>query len=61
VRARNLAENADEMRQPLHARQPLGRMGRPEEIATAALYLAAGEAAFVIGSALVIDGAWTAR
>ncbi len=45
----------------LHARQPLGRMGQPEEIAAAALYLAADEAAFVTGSTLVIDGGWTAR
>ncbi len=40
--------------------QAIGRMGRPEEIAAAALYLASDEAAFVTGSALVIDGAWSA-
>jgi hypothetical protein len=58
--ARNLAENVDEMCQPLDStRQPLGRMEWPEDIA-AALYLAADEAAFVIGSAQVIDG-WTTR
>jgi NAD(P)-dependent dehydrogenase (short-subunit alcohol dehydrogenase family) len=33
-------------------------MGRPEEIAAAALYLASDEASFVTGSALVIDGCW---
>ena len=33
-------------------------MGRPEEIAAAALYLASDEAAFVTGSALMIDGGW---
>jgi 2-keto-3-deoxy-L-fuconate dehydrogenase len=49
------------VRQTLHARQPIGRMGQPEEIAAAALYLAADEAAFVTGSALVIDGGWTAK
>src|SRR5262249_31379727 len=49
------------VRQTLHARQPLGRMGQPEEIAAAALYLASDEAAFVTGSALVIDGGWTAK
>lgn len=38
--------------------QALGRMGRPEEIAAAALYLASDEAAFVTGSALMIDGGW---
>jgi 2-keto-3-deoxy-L-fuconate dehydrogenase len=59
--ARNFAANKDEVRQQLHARQPIGRMGRPDEIATAALYLASDEAAFVTGSALVIDGGWTAK
>lgn len=39
--------------------QSIGRMGRPEEIAAAALYLASDEAAFVTGSALMIDGGWT--
>jgi NAD(P)-dependent dehydrogenase (short-subunit alcohol dehydrogenase family) len=38
--------------------QALGRMGRPEEIAAAALYLASDAAAFVTGSALMIDGGW---
>lgn len=58
---RNYAETKDEVREVLHARQPIGRMGRPDEIASAALYLASDEAAFVTGSALVIDGGWTAR
>jgi NAD(P)-dependent dehydrogenase (short-subunit alcohol dehydrogenase family) len=40
--------------------QALGRMGTPEEIAAAVLYLASDEAAFVTGSALVIDGGWSA-
>jgi 2-keto-3-deoxy-L-fuconate dehydrogenase len=37
-------------------RQPLGRMGRPEEIALMAVYLASDESAFVTGSVMVIDG-----
>src|SRR5437868_4575725 len=40
--------------------QALGRMGRPEEIAGAALYLASDEAAFVTGTAFLIDGGWSA-
>jgi 2-keto-3-deoxy-L-fuconate dehydrogenase len=40
--------------------QPVGRMGRPDEVAAAALYLASDEAAFVTGSALSIDGGWSA-
>ncbi len=58
---RHFAGHEDEVRQQLHARQPIGRMGRPDEIASAALYLASEEAAFVTGSALVIDGGWTAK
>ena len=38
------------------AKRPLGRMGRPEEIARAALYLASDAASFVTGTALVVDG-----
>jgi NAD(P)-dependent dehydrogenase (short-subunit alcohol dehydrogenase family) len=58
---RSFPGHEEEIRQTLHARQPIGRMGRPEEIAAAALYLASEEAAFVTGSALVIDGGWTAK
>jgi len=41
------------------ATQALGRMGKPEEIAAAALYLASDEAAFVTGTALLIEGGFT--
>ncbi len=58
---RSFPGQEEAVRQTLHARQPLGRMGQPEEIAAAALYLASDEAAFVTGSALVIDGGWTAK
>jgi len=40
---------------------PMGRWGRPEEIAQAALYLASDESSFVNGTALVVDGGWIAR
>jgi 2-keto-3-deoxy-L-fuconate dehydrogenase len=40
--------------------QAIGRMGKPEEIAAAALYLASDEAAFVTGSEFIIDGGWSA-
>jgi NAD(P)-dependent dehydrogenase (short-subunit alcohol dehydrogenase family) len=39
---------------------PIGRFGRPEEIAKAALFLASDDASFVTGSALVVDGGITA-
>jgi 2-keto-3-deoxy-L-fuconate dehydrogenase len=52
--------NKEEMRAELRARQPVGRLGRPEEIASLVRYLASDEAAFVNGSLFTIDGGWTA-
>lgn len=43
-------------RRALVARQPLARLGEPDEVATAICYLASDDAAFVTGSTLVIDG-----
>ena len=40
-------------------RQPMGRLGRPEEIAALAVYLAGDESRFVTGQAMVIDGGFT--
>jgi NAD(P)-dependent dehydrogenase (short-subunit alcohol dehydrogenase family) len=50
----------EKARAEMAATQALGRMGQPNEIAVAALYLASDEAAFVTGSALIIDGGWSA-
>jgi 2-keto-3-deoxy-L-fuconate dehydrogenase len=41
------------------ARQPMGRLGRAEEIAALAVYLASDEAAFTTGTAQIIDGGWS--
>lgn len=41
------------------ARQPMGRLGRVEEIAALAVYLASDESAFTTGTAQVIDGGWS--
>ena len=49
-----------EMRVQLNQRQPIGRLGKPDEIAHMVLYLASDEAGFVQGSIQTIDGGWTA-
>jgi 2-keto-3-deoxy-L-fuconate dehydrogenase len=53
-------DNKEETRAQLRARQPVGRLGQPEEIASMVRYLASDEAAFISGSAFTIDGGWTA-
>ena len=53
--AQQLGEPADRFLAEA-AKRPLGRVGKPEEIAQAALYLASDASAFVTGTALVVDG-----
>ena len=55
-----LVSDAGESLDDLRARQPMGRLGEPDEIAEAVLYLASDAAAFVTGSVLTIDGGLTA-
>ena len=43
------------------ARQPMGRLGLPREIAALAVYLASDESAFMTGQAVIIDGGWAAQ
>ena len=56
---KNYPDNRDEMFKKLQAAQPIGRMGKPEEIAYLALYLCSDEAGFVTGSDYTIDGGST--
>jgi len=50
-----------ELRQQVLDMTPWGRVGRPEDIASAAVYLASDEADFVTGHMLVIDGGWLVK
>ncbi len=54
------ADNKEETIAGLHARQPVGRMGTPEEVADLAVYIASDAAIFMTGSAVTIDGGMTA-
>lgn len=54
--AKNYPNNQEEMFQKLSASQPIGRMAKPEEIATLALYLCSDEAEFITGCDYPIDG-----
>jgi 2-keto-3-deoxy-L-fuconate dehydrogenase len=58
---RRLVEDVGESLDELRARQPLGRLGTPDEIAEAVAYLVSDAAAFVTGSVFVIDGGLTAQ
>ncbi len=51
--------NLDAARHTFIARQPMGRLGTPQEIAQAALYLASDDSSFMTGQAFVIDGGWS--
>jgi 2-keto-3-deoxy-L-fuconate dehydrogenase len=50
----------EKVREELNQRQPIGRLGRPDEIAKLALYICSPAADFMNGSVVAIDGGWTA-
>jgi 2-keto-3-deoxy-L-fuconate dehydrogenase len=50
----------EKVRVEINARQPLGRLGKPDEIAHLILYLSSAEAGFVNGAVFSIDGGWSA-
>lgn len=53
---KNYPDNQEEMFEKLSKSQPIGRMGKPEEIAALALYLCSDEAGFITGNDYPIDG-----
>ncbi|HEX7684893.1 MAG TPA: SDR family oxidoreductase [Trinickia sp.] len=57
--ARAQGKSVAEVEAAFVARQPMGRIGRPEEIAALAAYLASDEAAFTTGQIHLIDGGWS--
>jgi 2-keto-3-deoxy-L-fuconate dehydrogenase len=51
--------DAEKARKEFIARQPMGRLGKPEEVAALAVYLASDESSFTTGQIHIIDGGWT--
>jgi len=56
-----LIEKGEQDEESLVAATPLGRLGRPEEIADAVVWLCSDEARFVLGHTMTIDGAYVAQ
>jgi NAD(P)-dependent dehydrogenase (short-subunit alcohol dehydrogenase family) len=52
-------QGTSEGRQRVIAQEPVGRIGNPEEIAAAVVWLCSDAAAFVVGHAMVVDGGQT--
>ena len=56
AQSRARGETIEKVRQEFVDRQPMGRLGKPEEIAAIAVYLASDESAFATGQAFIVDG-----
>jgi NAD(P)-dependent dehydrogenase (short-subunit alcohol dehydrogenase family) len=54
-------QGAGSLRPEDHAQHPAGRVGKPEDIASAAAWLLSGESSFITGGNIVIDGGMTRK
>lgn len=59
AQAQASGQTLEQVEQAFIARQPMGRLGRVEEIAALAVYLASDESGFTTGTAQIIDGGWS--
>jgi len=59
TQSRSRGERVEKVRQEFVDRQPMGRLGRPEEVAALAVYLASDESAFTTGQIHLVDGGWS--
>ena len=59
-RIKALGGDPEAVRKAFIARQPIGRLGKPEEVAHLVVYLASDESSFTTGTAQIIDGGWNA-
>jgi NAD(P)-dependent dehydrogenase (short-subunit alcohol dehydrogenase family) len=58
---RRFVAGSDENQAAVSAMHPIGRIGTPEEIADAVIWLSSDKSSFVIGHSLLVDGGWTAQ
>jgi 3(or 17)beta-hydroxysteroid dehydrogenase len=56
-----MATDEEKARAMLISAHPIGRMGKPEEVAAAIVFLCSDEASFITGSELIVDGGYTAQ